>query len=90
MPTKVIAINATLKLIDDGPLVFWDVLPGGLAECAGISPGDVLAGINGHDVDGNEPRFQLGGSYILNVLRNGVEKAPNITLPSSGLRTGHR
>jgi C-terminal processing protease CtpA/Prc len=78
------AINATLKRIDDGPLVFWDVLPGGLAERAGISPGDVLAGINGHDVDGNEPRFQLGGSYTLNVLRNGIEKDANITLPCRG------
>jgi C-terminal processing protease CtpA/Prc len=63
---------------------FFGILPGGLAERAGISPGDILAGINGHDVDGDEPRFQLGGSYTLNVLRNGVEKAANITLPSSG------
>lgn len=78
------AINATLKRIDDGPLVFWDVLPGGLAERAGISPGDVLAGINGHDIDGNEPRFQLGGAYTLNLLRNGIEKAAHITLPSRG------
>jgi C-terminal processing protease CtpA/Prc len=78
------AINATLKRIDDGALVFWDILPGGLAERAGITPGDVLVGINGHDINGNEPRFQLGGSYTLNVLRGGVEKMANITLPSSG------
>lgn len=78
------AINATLKRIDDGPLVFWDVLPGGLAERAGINPGNVLAGINGHDINGNEPRFQLGGSYTLNLLRNGIEEAAHITLPSRG------
>jgi hypothetical protein len=31
------AINAALKRIGDGRLVFWDVLPGGLAERSGIA-----------------------------------------------------
>jgi C-terminal processing protease CtpA/Prc len=78
------AINATLKRIDDGPFVFWDVLPGGLAERAGINPGDLLAGIDGKDSDGDEPRFQFGRAYTLNVLRNGVERMANISLPSNG------
>ena len=78
------AINAALKRISDGRLVFWDVLPGGLAERAGINPGDVLAGINGHDINGDEPRFQLGSTYTFNVTRNGTEKAANISLPRYG------
>lgn len=78
------AINATLKRINDGRLVFWDVLPGGLAERAGINPGDVLAGINGQDINGDEPRFQLGSTYTFNVTRNGTEKAANISLPRYG------
>lgn len=65
-------------------LFFWDVLPGGLAERAGISPGDVLAGINDQDINGEEPRFQLGSTYTFNVTRNGTEKATNISLPCYG------
>jgi C-terminal processing protease CtpA/Prc len=78
------AINAALKRISDGRLVFWDVLPGGLAERAGISPGDVLAGINDQGINGDEPRFQLGSTYTFNVTRNGTEKAANISLPRYG------
>ncbi|HSU30579.1 MAG TPA: S41 family peptidase [Bryobacteraceae bacterium] len=78
------AINAALKRIGDGRLVFWDVLPGGLAERAGISPGDVLAGINGQDINGDEPRFQLGSTYTFKVTRNGTEKAADISLPCYG------
>jgi C-terminal processing protease CtpA/Prc len=78
------AINAALKRISDGRLVFWDVLPGGLAERAGINPGDVLAGINGQDINGDEPRFQLGSTYTFRVTRDGTEKAANISLPRYG------
>ena len=78
------AINAALKRISDGRLVFWDVLPGGLAERAGIIAGDVLAGIKGQDINGDEPRFQLGSTYTFSVTRNGTEKAANISLPRKG------
>jgi C-terminal processing protease CtpA/Prc len=78
------AINATLRRISDGRLVFWDVLPGGLAERAGIIPGDVLAGINGQEIGGDEPRFRLGRAYALNVTRDGIERTASITLPNYG------
>jgi C-terminal processing protease CtpA/Prc len=78
------AINATLKRITDGRLVFWDVLPGGLAERAGINPGDVMAGINGQGINGDEPRFQLGSTYTMSVTRNGTEKTATISLPRYG------
>ena len=32
------AINAVLNRLDDGRLVFWDVLPGGIAERLGLHP----------------------------------------------------
>ena len=78
------AINATLKRLKDGRLVFWDILPGGLAERAGIIPGDVLAGIDDQEISGDEPRFRLGSAYALNLARDGVEKTASITLPSCG------
>jgi carboxyl-terminal processing protease len=78
------AINATLKRLSDGRLVFWDILPGGLAERAGIIPGDALVGINGREIGGDEPRFQLGSAYALNVAHDGIERTVTITLPSHG------
>lgn len=39
------AINAVLKRMDDSRLVFWDILPGGIAERVGIRLGDVLLGL---------------------------------------------
>jgi hypothetical protein len=78
------AINATLKRLSDGRLVFWDILPGGLAECAGIVPGDTLVGIDGQEIGGDEPRFRLGSAYALNVARGGIERTATITLPNSG------
>jgi C-terminal processing protease CtpA/Prc len=78
------AINATLKRIGNGALAFWDVLPGGLAERAGIDAGDVLIGINGNAISGDGPRFQFGKSYDLSVTRDGVERAVRITLPAHG------
>jgi hypothetical protein len=63
------AINAILKRLDDGRPVFWDVLPGGIAERSGIAPGDVLLGIDGKGVDGTEPRFRLGSTYAFTLSR---------------------
>jgi C-terminal processing protease CtpA/Prc len=78
------AINATLKRLSDGRLVFWDILPGGLAERAGIIPGDMLIGINGQEIGGDEPRFRLGSAYALNVARGSIERTATITLPTYG------
>ena len=75
------AINAILKRMDDGRLIFWDILPGGIAERVGIRPGDVLLGIDGQEIGAAEPRFRLEGQYRLAVLRNGTEKTIDITLP---------
>lgn len=78
------AINAVLKRIEDGRLVFWDVLPGGIAERAGIKPGDVLLGMDGEEIGGKEPRFRLGGQYRLTVSRDTIEKTIDVALPSVG------
>lgn len=78
------AINAILKRIDDVRLVFWDVLPGGIAEHAGIRPGDVLLGVDGQEIGSTEPRFRLGGEYSLTVSHVGTEKAVKIALPGVG------
>jgi carboxyl-terminal processing protease len=78
------AINAILKRVEDGRLVFWDVLPDGIAERAGISPGDVLLGIDGEQVGSTEPRFRLGGQYRLTVSRDANERTIDIALPSVG------
>ena len=78
------AINAILKRVEDGRLVFWDVLPGGIAERAGVTAGDVLTGIDGQEVNGTEPRFRLGGKYVLTIRRGNVEKTTAIVLPSIG------
>lgn len=78
------AINAVLKRMDDGRLVFWDVLPGGIAERSGISPGDVLTSVDGQEINGAEPRFRLGGNYVLTVSRGGVERTVTIVLPNTG------
>lgn len=78
------AISATLKRIEDGTLVFWNVLPGGLAQRAGIDAGDVLIGINGDFVAEDGPRFRFGQTYDLCVSRAGTKRAVRISLPSHG------
>lgn len=78
------AINAVLKRVENGRQVFWDVLPGGIAERAGIRAGDVLTGFDGQEVNGTEPRFRLGGEYQLTIRRADVEKTIVIALPRVG------
>jgi len=63
-------INATLSLFLDGEKerwVFEDVVPGGLAERAGIKPGECLVALDGNETV-REPRFLLGKSYNLTIL----------------------
>ena len=78
------AINAVLKRVEDGQIVFWDVLPGGIAERAGITPGDVLLAVDGKPVAESEPRFRLGSSYTFTVSRDGVERNSLVQLPGVG------
>ena len=78
------AINATLKPIGHGTLAFWDVLPGGLAERAGICAGDILIGIDGQTVTEDCLRFQFGQTCDFSVTRDGSERAVRITLPAHG------
>jgi carboxyl-terminal processing protease len=78
------AINAVIKRVDDGGLVFWDVLPGGIAQKSGIIAGDVLLGVDGQPVGESEPRFRLGGSYTFALSRDGVERSSVIQLPGTG------
>ena len=78
------AINAVMKRVEDGPLVFWDILPGGIAERAGIRAGDMLIGFNDQHLNGVEPRFRLGGEYRLTIRRADVEKTVTIVLPHVG------
>ncbi len=78
------AINAVLKRIDDGQLVFLDVLPGGIAEHAGIVPGDILLAVDGQEIVTAEPRFRLGCEYNMTISRHGTEKVVKIALPAAG------
>jgi carboxyl-terminal processing protease len=78
------AINAVLKRLDDGQLVFWDVLPGGIAEKSGIIAGDVLFAVDGQQVGDAEPRFRLGSSYTFTLSRGGAERSSVVQLPGSG------
>ena len=78
------AINAVLKRLDGGPFVFWDVLPGGIADRSGIKPADVLVAVDGNLIGENEPRFRLGKSYNFTVLRDGSEKIFAVELPGVG------
>jgi carboxyl-terminal processing protease len=82
------AINATLSLFLDGQnerWVFEDVLPGGLADRAGIKPGECLIALDGKETV-REPRFQLGKSYQFTILgRDGRgERQTAITLAETG------
>ena len=82
------AINATLSLFLDGQnerWVFEDVLPGGLADRAGIKPGECLIALDGKETV-REPRFQLGKSYLFTILgRDGCgERQTAITLAETG------
>lgn len=81
-------INATLSLFLDGQKerwVFEDVLPGGLADRAGIKPGECLIALDGKETL-REPTFQLGKSYKFTILgRDGRrERETVITLAETG------
>jgi len=78
------ALNAVLKRTNEGTLVFWDVLPGGIAQKSGVIPGDVLLGVDNQPITESEPRFRLGASYSLTIVREGVERTITVALPGVG------
>jgi carboxyl-terminal processing protease len=64
------ALNATVKLFLEGTQEVWlfkDVLAGGVADTAGILPGETLLAIDGLPLT-SEPKFELGRTYKLTVL----------------------
>jgi carboxyl-terminal processing protease len=75
------AINASfsIRTIDDQPhWVFKDVLPGGVAEKAGVKAGDILMAIGGKPVrpsvsDGAAPSFEMQHSFSIIILRGDRE-----------------
>ncbi|MCC6779569.1 MAG: hypothetical protein IT537_23560 [Hyphomicrobiales bacterium] len=83
-----IAIAATFTKADtpDGHRwVFQDVHPGGVADAAGIRPGDVLLRIGEKEyIPPDATPFALGESYDLTVRRrDGSTATPRLTIPGS-------
>jgi carboxyl-terminal processing protease len=66
--------------------IFRTVLPGGIAEQAGIKTGETLLSINDVPLGATEPRFELGQFYRLSLLeRDGqTHRSLTITLPGTG------
>jgi C-terminal processing protease CtpA/Prc len=85
------AINASfsVRTIDDQPhWVFKDVLPGGVADRAGIKAGDVLHSIGGEVIrpslsDGFSPSFEMQQQIQVGVLRGNPAKELSLTLETA-------
>lgn len=74
------AINASFKKVDtpsDGVRwVFQDVLPGGVANRAGVRSADTLISVNGSDITPPQmPAFQMDRVIPIVVSRNGERKS---------------
>jgi carboxyl-terminal processing protease len=81
-------INATVQMFVDNTREVWlfkDVLAGGIAARAGISPGDELIAVNGVPVD-KEPLFRFGKAYKLTISEplKGAQREVSIDLPAMG------
>jgi carboxyl-terminal processing protease len=79
------AINASFKSVvtaDEGDRwVFQDVLPGGVADKAGIKPGDALVSVNGKNLlPPHRPAFPMGEHIPIVVSRNGQRKEAQLKL----------
>jgi carboxyl-terminal processing protease len=77
-------LNAILSRFDD-LWVFRHVLAGGLADRAGIRPGETLLEIDDQPVS-EAPTFRLGRSYKLRLLERDARtrRSVDITLPAAG------
>jgi len=80
------SINASLRAVDIAALgakrwVFQDVLPGGIAERAGIKPGDALIKVDGVAVlPPDQPAFVMGKAIPIEVLRDNETRAHDLDL----------
>ena len=86
------AISATLTVFDTNlgqRLVFEDVVEDGIAFRAGIAPGDILLGQDGHEiVPPQAPLFALGRTNSLTILprSSSHERTVEVELPVSGAK----
>jgi C-terminal processing protease CtpA/Prc len=83
-----IAISATFlkaQTRDGVRWMFQDVHPGGLADRAGIRPGDCLLGQNGTEIEPPvAPAFRLGSKCTLRLrVRTGDVRTVDIEIPAS-------
>jgi carboxyl-terminal processing protease len=79
------AINASFRSVstsrEGDRWVFQDVLPGGVAEVAGIHPGDALISIRGVDLrPPQHPAFSMGERISVVVSRDGQRKETQLEL----------
>ena len=79
------SINASFRIVqtktEGERWAFQDVLPGGVAEKAGIKPGDVLIAIAGKEIlPPEKPAFKMNRSTEITVSRVGQRRTANIDL----------
>jgi carboxyl-terminal processing protease len=79
------AINASFHKVDTAHegsrWVFQDVLPGGVAERAGVRPGDALVSVAGQDITPPQrPAFSMGENIPAVISRNGTHKETRLSL----------
>jgi carboxyl-terminal processing protease len=79
------AINASFHKVDTvhegSRWVFQDVLPGGVAERAGVRPGDALVSAAGLDIiPPQRPAFAMGENTPAVISRNGTRKETRLSL----------
>lgn len=79
------AINASFHEVDTAHegsrWVFQDVLPGGVAERAGVRPGDALVSAAGQDITPpKKPAFSMGENIPAVISRNGTRKETRLSL----------
>lgn len=79
------AINASFRKVetnaDGARLVFQDVLPGGVADRAGVRPGDALISVNGSDtMPAQTPAFPMGEQISIVISRNGDKTEKRLDL----------
>jgi carboxyl-terminal processing protease len=83
------SINASFRAVDIPALgakkwVFQDVLPGGIAERAGIRPGDALIKLDGVAVlPPDHPAFIMGKVIPIEVLRENETRAHDLDLKTA-------
>ena len=79
------AINASFHKVDTAHegsrWVFQDVLPGGVAERAGVRPGDALVSAAGQEIiPPLRPAFSMGENTPAVISRNGTRKETRLSL----------